>query len=246
MAFVEVRDLRKIYRSGEVTVEALKGVSFDIQEGEILSILGPSGCGKSTLLNCLSGIDEPTSGKVFINGVDLHALKDDEKTRFRAHNMGFVFQFYNLIPVLKAVENVELAMLTMGSNEKKARAAALDILEKVNLGQRASYLPSRLSGGERQRVSIARALVHRPAIVWADEPTGALDTKTSTEFMNLIIELNNTFHQTFVIVTHDDRVSKYSNRILHMDSGSIVDIEENDEAKKIYVSKVSKNVDSNS
>ncbi|HPE54352.1 MAG TPA: ABC transporter ATP-binding protein, partial [Mesotoga prima] len=198
MAFVEVRDLSKTYRSGEVSVEALKGVSFDIHEGEILAILGPSGCGKSTLLNCLSGIDTPTEGKVTVKGVDLHSLKDDEKTRFRAMNMGFVFQFYNLIPVLKAVENVELAMLTMGSNEKKAREAAMEILAKVNLREREHYLPSRLSGGERQRVSIARALVHKPAIVWADEPTGALDTKTSNDLMNLITELNETFNQTFV------------------------------------------------
>ena len=231
MAFVEVRDLSKTYRSGEVLVEALKGVSFDIHEGEILAILGPSGCGKSTLLNCLSGIDTPTEGKVTIKGVDLHSLKDDEKTRFRAMNMGFVFQFYNLIPVLKAVENVELAMLTMGSNEKKAREAAMEILAKVNLREREHYLPSRLSGGERQRVSIARALVHKPAIVWADEPTGALDTKTSNDLMNLITELNETFNQTFVIVTHDERVSAFSNRVLHMDSGSILKIEENKELK---------------
>lgn len=231
MAFVEVRDLSKTYRSGEVSVEALKGVSFDIHEGEILAILGPSGCGKSTLLNCLSGIDTPTEGKVTIKGVDLHSLKDDEKTRFRAMNMGFVFQFYNLIPVLKAVENVELAMLTMGSNEKKAREAAMEILAKVNLREREHYLPSRLSGGERQRVSIARALVHKPAIVWADEPTGALDTKTSNDLMNLITELNETFNQTFVIVTHDERVSAFSNRVLHMDSGSILKIEENKELK---------------
>jgi len=146
-------------------------------------------------------------------------------------NMGFVFQFYNLIPVLNAVENVELAMLTMGSNQKKAREAAMEILAKVNLMEREHYLPSRLSGGERQRVSIARALVHKPAIVWADEPTGALDTKTSGDLMNLITELNQTLNQTFVIVTHDERVSDYSNRILHMDSGHILKIEENNELK---------------
>ncbi len=231
MAFVEVRNVSKTYRSCEISVEALKDVSFDIYEGEILSILGPSGCGKSTLLNCLSGIDTPTEGKVIIRGVDLHSLKDDEKTRFRAMNMGFVFQFYNLIPVLNAVENVELAMLTMGSNQKKAREAAMEILAKVNLMEREHYLPSRLSGGERQRVSIARALVHKPAIVWADEPTGALDTKTSGDLMNLITELNQTLNQTFVIVTHDERVSDYSNRILHMDSGHILKIEENNELK---------------
>ncbi len=225
MAFIEVKNLSKVYTNGEVSVDALKDVSFEIDEAEILSILGPSGCGKSTLLNCLSGIDEPTSGQVIIDGIDIHALSDNDKTRFRAFNMGFVFQFYNLIPVLNARENVELALLTTGVPEKQARRLSVDTLDRVGLNQRAEYFPSQLSGGERQRVSIARALVHNPKIIWADEPTGALDTETSKELMDLILDLNKTNNQTFVIVTHDDRISNYSDRILHVDSGKIVSLE---------------------
>jgi putative ABC transport system ATP-binding protein len=225
MAFIDVIDLSKTYKNGEIRVDAIKDVSFEIEEGEILSILGPSGCGKSTLLNCLSGIDVPTSGQVVIDGADIHALNDNDKTRFRAYNMGFVFQFYNLIPVLNARENVELALLTTGVSQKNARHIAIDTLSRVGLKERAEYFPSQLSGGERQRVSIARALVHKPKIIWADEPTGALDTKTSEELMDLILDLNKTNNQTFVIVTHDDRISNYSDRILHMDSGMIVSLE---------------------
>lgn len=225
MAFIEARDLVKIYRNGEIEYRALNGVSFEINQGEILSILGPSGCGKSTLLNCLSGIDDPTSGKVFVDGIDLHALPDNEKTRFRALKMGFIFQFYNLIPVLTALENVELTMLAIGTENKTAQRAAMEALEQIGMKDRINYLPSQLSGGERQRVAIARALVHKPKIVWADEPTGALDSKTGSEIMTLIRQLNEEFNQTFVIVTHDDRVASYSERILHMDSGKIISIE---------------------
>ncbi|KUK89863.1 MAG: Lipoprotein-releasing system ATP-binding protein LolD, partial [Thermotogales bacterium 46_20] len=167
MAFIDVINLSKTYKNGEVKVDAIRDVSFEIEEGEILSILGPSGCGKSTLLNCLSGIDVPTSGQVIIDGVDIHALNDNDKTRFRAYNMGFVFQFYNLIPVLNARENVELALLTTGVSQKNARHIAIDALSGVGLKERVEYFPSQLSGGERQRVSIARALVHKPKIIWA-------------------------------------------------------------------------------
>lgn len=226
MAFVEVTELTKTYKNGEIEVEALKGIDLDINNGEILSILGPSGCGKSTLLNCLSGIDEPTSGVVNIDGINIHGLADDKKTKFRARNMGFIFQFYNLIPVLNAVENVELALLTLGYDEKKARKDSIEILEKVGLGERTDYFPSQLSGGERQRVSVARALVHKPKIIWADEPTGALDTKTSRELMELIEQLNRDYNQTFVIVTHDERISSGSDRVIQMDSGLIVSSKE--------------------
>ncbi|TYB92290.1 MAG: ABC transporter ATP-binding protein [Kosmotoga sp.] len=226
MAFVEVRELTKTYHNGEIEVEALKGIDLDINNGEILSILGPSGCGKSTLLNCLSGIDEPTSGVVNIDGINIHGLTDDKKTKFRAKNMGFIFQFYNLIPVLNAVENVELALLTLGYDEKKARKESVEILGKVGLGERTDYFPSQLSGGERQRVSVARALVHKPKIIWADEPTGALDTKTSRELMELIEQLNSDYNQTFVIVTHDERISSGSDRVIQMDSGLIVSSKE--------------------
>ncbi|OAA27199.1 macrolide ABC transporter ATP-binding protein [Kosmotoga arenicorallina S304] len=224
MAIVVAKKLRKIYNSGEVQVEALKSVDLEIEEGEILAIIGPSGCGKSTLLNCLSGIDDLTSGEVIVNDRPLNEMNDNQKTRFRAENMGFVFQFYNLIPVLTTVENIELPLLTIGYSLKDARKQALDILKRLGIYERANYLPSRLSGGERQRVAIGRALVHKPKIVWADEPTGALDTESSKALMNLIVELNEKYGQTFVIVTHDERIASYANRVAHMDSGEIISI----------------------
>ncbi|AKI97452.1 ABC transporter ATP-binding protein [Kosmotoga pacifica] len=225
MAIVFAKKLCKVYNSGEVKVEALKDIDLEIEEGEILAIIGPSGCGKSTLLNCLSGIDDPTSGEVIVSGKPLHKMDDNLKTRFRAANMGFVFQFYNLIPVLTAVENIELPLLTLGYSLKEARERALEMLEKLRIHGRDNYLPSQLSGGERQRVAIGRALVHRPKIVWADEPTGALDTESSEELMKLIVELNEKYNQTFVIVTHDERVAAYTNRIVRMDSGRILSME---------------------
>lgn len=226
MEIVKVVNLRKSYRTGSTYFEALKGLNFTIQRGEILSILGPSGCGKTTLLNCLSSIDHPSEGKVYIEEVDLHALSDNEKTLFRAKNMGFIFQFYNLIPVLTAAENVELPLFAIDSNRKRVRNAAEEVLTRLGLKDRLNYYPSDLSGGERQRVSIARALGHRPKIIWADEPTGALDTQTGREIMDVILELNEKNGQTFVIVTHDERIADYSNRIVSMDSGQIIRIRE--------------------
>lgn len=230
MAFVNVRGLHKTYDSGAIQFEALRGIDLEIVESEILCVIGPSGCGKSTLLNCLSGIDDPTQGYIYIDDTDISRLPDAQKTRFRALNMGFIFQFYNLIPVLTAVENVELAVLTAGVPSRQARKQATEILVEVGLENQINHMPSQLSGGERQRVSIARALVHRPRIVWADEPTGALDTKTSMDLLNLIQRLNRQFHQTFVIVTHDERMAAFSNRILKMDSGKILSIEANNPA----------------
>ncbi len=232
MAFVNVRGLHKTYDSGTIQFEALRGIDLEISESEILCVIGPSGCGKSTLLNCLSGIDDPTEGYIYIDDTDISKMSDAQKTRFRALNMGFVFQFYNLIPVLTAVENVELAVLTAGVPSKQARKQAMEILTEVGLEKQAHHMPSQLSGGERQRVSIARALVHKPRIVWADEPTGALDTKTSIDLLNLILRLNGQLRQTFVIVTHDERLSAYANRIMKMDSGKILSIEEN-QAQKV-------------
>ena len=229
MGFIKVEKLCKVYNSGQLKFEALKGVDFEVEKGEILSILGPSGCGKSTLLNCLSGIDDPTSGTVTIDGVILHKLGDNKKTAFRAKNMGFIFQFYNLIPVLTVLENVQLAMLSQTRNQKESKEAAKNVLERVGLEDRLNYLPAQLSGGERQRVSIARAIVHKPAIIWADEPTGALDTQTGRKIMELIIDLNKANNQTFVVVTHDERISLYSQRIVFMDSGKIEKIQKNAE-----------------
>ncbi|GAB6190020.1 ABC transporter ATP-binding protein [Marinitoga arctica] len=216
---IKTINLKKIYKNEGIEVPALKGINLEIKDSEMVSILGPSGSGKSTLLNCLSGIDKPTEGKVIINNVDITTLKDDELTTFRAKNMGFIFQFFNLIPVLNAVENVELPLLILGYNEKKAREEAEKMLIEVGLKDRMKNFPNMLSGGEAQRVAIARALVTKPKIVWADEPTGALDTKTGMTIMNLIKDLNEKNNQTFVIVTHDPRITEYTQRILRMDSG---------------------------
>ncbi len=213
------KHLIKTYNSGSVQVKALDDVSLAIEKGEIVSILGPSGCGKSTLLNCLSAIDYPDKGDIIINGKQLLGMNDKEVTKFRAENMGFIFQFYNLIPVLNALENVELALLAQRKKIPDTSKKASEALFKVGLKDRILHYPHQLSGGERQRVAIARALVHNPGIIWADEPTGALDTKSGNKIMDLILELNKTELVTFVIVTHDDRIARFSNRILKMDSG---------------------------
>lgn len=209
--------------TGDIRVEALKGITMGIEKGEMVAVMGPSGCGKTTLLNCLSGIDDVTSGRVEIEGQDLTAMDDNAKTRFRAKRMGFIFQFYNLLPVLSAVENVELPLLISGDPPREARKSALDLLETVGLKDRAFLRPASLSGGERQRVTIARALVNRPALVWADEPTGDLDKRTADDVVALMRKLNQDNQQTFVIVTHDPEVGMKCDRIVHMRDGEIVD-----------------------
>jgi putative ABC transport system ATP-binding protein len=184
--------------------------------------MGPSGCGKTTLLNSLSGLDEIDEGQILIAGDDLSTLSDNARTEFRAKHMGFVFQFYNLLPVLSAIENVELPLLVSGVKPKDARERAMAIVERVGLGEWANHKPAELSGGQRQRVTIARALVNEPAIVWADEPTGDLDSETADDVMGLMIELNQQHQQTFVIVTHDPRIGDMTNRIIRMKDGKIV------------------------
>ena len=223
MPIISCQDVIKTYVSGDIRVEALKGISMSIEKGEMVAVMGPSGCGKTTLLNCLSGIDDVTSGKVFIENAELTEMDDNAKTRFRAKRMGFIFQFYNLLPVLSAVENVELPLLISGENPKVARESALALLETVGLKDRAMLRPASLSGGERQRVTIARALVNKPALVWADEPTGDLDKKTADEVVALMRRLNQENQQTFVIVTHDPEVGMKCDRIVHMRDGEIVD-----------------------
>ena len=212
----------KTYNTGKVRVPALRGVDLAVRRGEMVAIMGPSGCGKTTLLNCLSGLDTIDEGEILIAGQDLAKLSDNARTDFRARNMGFVFQFYNLLPVLSAVENVELPLLVSGVKPKRAREQAMAILERVGLSQHASHKPAELSGGQRQRVTIARALVNEPAIVWADEPTGDLDSETADEIMNLMIELNRVHQQTFVIVTHDPRIGDMTNRIIRMKDGRVI------------------------
>lgn len=219
---VEVANLWKVFPHGGHHVEALKGVTFDVTQGEIVTIMGPSGCGKTTLLNCVSGLDAISRGTIVIGGTDQQGLKEKQREAYRAEHMGFVFQAYNLIPVLSAAENVELPLLCLGMKPRLAREKALEALARVGLRDRAAHLPSELSGGQQQRVAIARAIVNRPLIVWADEPTGALDSKTTVMVMDLIEHLNRTEGITFVIVTHNPEVAEYSHRTLYMDSGQIV------------------------
>lgn len=223
MPIISCQDVVKTYITGDIRVEALRSISLGIEKGEMVAVMGPSGCGKTTLLNCLSGIDDVTSGTVQIEGSELTGMDDNAKTRFRARRMGFIFQFYNLLPVLSAVENVELPLLISGENPKVARERALALLETVGLKDRAMLRPASLSGGERQRVTIARALVNKPALVWADEPTGDLDKRTADEVVALMRELNRDNQQTFVIVTHDPEVGMKCDRIIHMRDGAIVD-----------------------
>ena len=219
---VEAIDVVKTYETDNVEVRALRGVSLAVPKGDMVAIMGPSGCGKTTLLNCLSGLDDVDGGIVKVDGVDLSGLSDNAKSAYRARSMGFVFQFYNLLPVLSAVENVELPLLVSNVAAKEARERAMTALSLVHLSDWATHRPAQLSGGQRQRVTIARALVNQPAIVWADEPTGDLDSKNADEIMELIVELNATNGQTFVIVTHDIRVAERTFRIINMLDGEIV------------------------
>jgi putative ABC transport system ATP-binding protein len=225
VAIVEASSVDKRYDTGKVQVHALQGVSFKVRRGEMVAIMGPSGSGKTTLLNCLSGLDAIDGGEVMIEGVALGSMSDDERTDYRARRMGFVFQFYNLMPVLSAVENVELPLLVARVPAKRARAKALDALAMVGLAERAAHVPDELSGGQRQRVTIARALVNDPAIVWADEPTGDLDSENAEEIVALMRSLNRERGLTFLIVTHDIAVGRATDRIVRMVDGQIVDEE---------------------
>jgi putative ABC transport system ATP-binding protein len=218
---IVAKGIRKIYDTGTVKVEALKGVDLTIRKGEMLSIMGPSGCGKTTLLNYLSGLDDVTGGTIYVEGMDLSKMNDDKKTKHRARRMGFVFQFYNLLPVLTAVENVELPLLLAGVKPRAARKKAKQVLAQVGLRGWETHMPSQLSGGQRQRVTIARALVNDPAIVFADEPTGDLDRKTTEDIMALLVRLNRENGQTFVIVTHDPKVGGVASRQIKMLDGKI-------------------------
>jgi len=219
---IEAQQVKKIYRSGQLRVEALNGIDMAVEAGEMVAIMGPSGCGKTTLLNCLSGLDTIDEGNIFIQGDNLRELSDNERTTYRARHMGFIFQDFNLLPVLSAVENVELPLLIARVPAKKARRRALEMLERVGLLDRARHRPAELSGGQRQRVTIARALTNDPAIVWADEPTGNLDSENAQEILDLLCRMNREHGQTFVIVTHAIEVGNLANRIITMRDGQIV------------------------
>jgi ABC-type lipoprotein export system ATPase subunit len=220
-AMVEARGVEKEYAAGGVRVHALRGVHLSIPRGEIVAVMGPSGCGKTTLLNCLSGLDEFDGGEVLIGGEYISGMSDRRRTRFRAERMGFIFQTYNLIPVLSAVENVELPLLVAGIRPKEAHRRATAALEMVGVPEQAGKRPNEMSGGQQQRVTVARSLVNDPAIVWADEPTGALDSETSGEIVDLLVRLNREQGHTFVLVTHDASVAARAHRTIRMRDGLI-------------------------
>jgi putative ABC transport system ATP-binding protein len=228
---IEAVGLRKVYMSGMVKVEALRGIDFAVARGEMVAIMGPSGCGKTTLLNCLSGLDDFDAGDIRIAGTSLRGMSDNRKTEYRAKQMGFIFQVYNLLPVLNAVENVELPLLVSGVRPSEARTRALASLALVSLADWAKHRPTELSGGQRQRVTVARALVNNPAIVWADEPTGALDSEAANEIMDLMCRLNKEQGQSVVLVTHAPEVGERAHRIVHMRDGRIEDA---DRGQHIY------------
>lgn len=218
---VQAVGVHKTYDTGQVRVPALRGVDLNVRRGEMVAVMGPSGCGKTTLLNCLSGLDAADAGQIAIEGVSLSAMSDHERTAYRAQRMGFVFQFYNLLPVLSAVENVELPLLVSGVRLREARKRALESLAQVGLEQRANHRPAELSGGERQRTTIARALVNRPVLVWGDEPTGDLDSDTANEIMDVLLTLNREQHLTFILVTHDRGIGARCERIVRMRDGLV-------------------------
>lgn len=216
---VEARNLHKVYRTGNVEVHALRGVDLTVKRGEMIAIMGPSGCGKTTMLNVLSGLDDLTDGVVKIEGKDLARMSDNEKTEHRAKRMGFIFQFYNLLPVLTAVENVELPLLVSGTSAREAREAAVEVMKTVGLENVMHSKPGALSGGERQRTTIARALITKPAIIWGDELTGDLDDETANGIMDLVARLRKETMATFVIVTHNPEIGARADKILYMRSG---------------------------
>lgn len=218
---VEATNAKKAYQSGPIRVEALRGIDLKVRRSEMLGVMGPSGCGKTTLLNCFSGLDDLSEGYVKIDGRDVHKMSDNEKSEFRALKMGFIFQAYNLLPVLTALENVELPLLVSRVKESDAKREALEALRMVDLSEWQNHKPSELSGGQQQRVAIARSIVNKPAIIWGDEPTGNLDSEHSQEIVEVLRRLNKEVGLTLILVTHDQGVAKSTDRIIHMRNGMI-------------------------
>ena len=218
---IAAENVTKTYDSGRIKVTALNDVTLNVERGEMVAVMGPSGCGKTTLLNCLSGLDDITSGTVKINNTELSTMSDKVKTKYRAQRMGYIFQAFNLLPVLPARENVEMPLLVSGTAAKDAKESAENALELVGLTDWMEHYPAELSGGQIQRVTIARSLVNTPEIVWADEPTGNLDSENAKDVMKLMIKLNSENNQTFVIVTHSDEVAELTNRTIFMRDGVI-------------------------
>ncbi len=223
MSLIQTENLTKIYGSGETAVTALDHVNLKVETGEFVAIMGPSGCGKSTLLHLLGGLDRPSEGGVSIKGTAIANMKDDDLTRLRRQKIGFVFQFYNLIPVLTAVENASLPVTLDGVKPAEARKRAAEWLERFGLSERQNNRPDQLSGGQQQRVAVARALVAEPALVLADEPTGNLDTRSGDEIASLLRDVTKKYGRTVVMVTHDPRIAAYADRIIFLKDGKIVD-----------------------
>ncbi|HLF69818.1 MAG TPA: ABC transporter ATP-binding protein [Actinomycetota bacterium] len=225
VAMVEAIGATRTYKTGSVEVTALSKVDVRIEAGEFVAVMGPSGSGKTTLLNCLSGLDELTSGEVLVEGEPLSKMSDRERTRYRARRMGFIFQAFNLIPVFSAVENVELPLLLGGRRPKVARQRALDALAEVGLSERANHRPSELSAGEQQRVAISRAIAPDPAVLWADEPTGNLDSENADKILVLLESLNRSVGLTIIMVTHDPGLGARAARLVRMRDGRLLDRE---------------------
>lgn len=223
--FIRLNNVKKIYRMGDEKIKALDDVSLSIEKREFICLIGTSGSGKSTLLNMMAGLEKPTKGEIIVNNHHLEKMNERQLTKFRQLNVGFVFQSYNLIPTLTALENVSLVLTFKGIPKSTREKAAAKMLKNVGLGNRLHHKPSEMSGGQQQRVSIARAFVSNPRIVFADEPTGNLDTKTTYEVMDLITGMAKNFNQTLVIVTHDVEISDYAHRIIHLRDGNIEKIE---------------------
>jgi len=216
---VDAHRLRKVYHGAD-EVEALRGIDLVVDRGEMVAIVGPSGSGKTTLLNCLAGLDTFDGGQVVIDGQDLSSMSDRSRTAYRSRNMGFVFQAFNLLPVLSAAENVEIPLLLQGVGARESRRRSLEMLETLGLAHRANHRPDQLSGGEQQRVAVARALIHKPAVVWADEPTGNLDSEVTNVIVELLVRMNKT-GQTIVLVTHNPQVAGRTQRTVRMRDGRI-------------------------
>ena len=220
MEILKVENLRKTYGTGENQVHALDGVSFSVNKGEFIAIIGPSGSGKSTFLHILGGVDKPTSGKVYMNGNDVYAQNDEQLAIFRRREVGLIYQFYNLIPVLNVVENITLPVLMDGQKVNEARLN--ELLTTLKLNGRENHLPNQLSGGQQQRVSIGSALMNAPAVVLADEPTGNLDSKNSQEILELLKLSNQKYNQTLIVITHDEDIALQADRIIAIEDGKIV------------------------
>ncbi len=221
---LKTENLHKIYAEGtSMEVHALRGVNIEIKKGEMVAFMGPSGCGKTTLLNLLGGIDKPTRGQIFINGQDINELLDTEITEFRLHNIGYIFQLFNLFEFLSALENTVLPLLLTDTTKLEAEEEAKMLLRQMGLGDKIYHLPNELSGGEQQRVAVSRALLMNPSIILGDEPTGDLDQETSSDIMNLFVSINENYKQTFLIVTHSEHIAQFCHRTIRIIDGEIVE-----------------------